>query len=356
MGTSAPKNGPRRVICTEITPTHRVPRSEERKTKVIARAIPQGSWRAKNRAQWWTAIRNAPEFALMRQDSQRTLKRLANLILWRTETNTMTSMPTWKLLANMAGITKATVARHLANLRAWGLLGVVATGRKGKSVDGEKPQNDAAIYVLCVPAPPKKTPTVDKNETPFLLTEEGGRNPTYAREEPKPFYPPNEPTAAATRRQSRANRIEAAREMRRRSFPLRQISSKHLAYVAKPLFEAGWSLNDVLWAIDHRPDGQRWPHDGASGIRNIAPWLRHRLAVWAPDGSVLLSPTQLDARRALQAAAERDITMKRIAQRRANQSAISATAAAGAALVRQALRAARQRVAASLQGPTEQVP
>jgi hypothetical protein len=48
-------------------------------------------------------------------------------------------------------------------------------------------------------------------------------------------------------------------------------------------FRAGWTVVDLAWAIDHRPDGTPWPHDGAHGVLNPRGWLAHRLRAWRDD-------------------------------------------------------------------------
>lgn len=340
LATGAPKNRPQRVS-----------RDREKHPAVVARAIPQGHRRAYRYSEWWKAILEHPEFAVLRSDSQRTLKRIADLLIWKTDRRTMTSMPTWKLLAKLAQVNRSTVARHIATLRSWGLLGVVATGRLGESVPGQPPTpNDAAVYVLCTPLPtPRQKPPVDGNRTPILLTEERRNNPTYARTrnaKPGPIYPGNAPVTAKTKTVARHRRILAAQEMQNRAFPLRRISARHLAQVCRPFFEAGWTLSDVLRAIDQRPDGSRWPHDGATGIRNVAPWLSRRLSVWMPhDGSPLPSASQLSRARSAQMAEQRRRVLEALEARRVDAPAARRLASMGADLARKAIRAAREATA-----------
>lgn len=336
LATNAPKNRPQRVS-----------RDREKHPAVVARAIPQGHRRAYRYSEWWKAILEHPEFAQLRSDSQRTLKRIADLLIWRTDRRTMTSRPTWKLLAKLAQVNRSTVARHIATLRSWGLLGVVATGRLGESVPGQPPTpNDAAVYVLCTPLPPpRQKPPVDGNRTPILLTEERRNNPTYARTrnaKPGLIYPGNAPVTAKTRTVARHRRILAAQEMQNRAFPLRKISARHLAQVCRPFFEAGWTLADVLKAIDQRPDGSPWPHDGATGIRNVAPWLSRRLSAWMPHGAPLPSASQLSRARSAQMAEQRRQVLAALEARRADAPAAQLQAKSGADLVRAAIRAARE--------------
>lgn len=106
--------------------------------------------------------------------------------------------------------------------------------------------------------------------------------------------------------------LAAARELQAGSFPLRRLSARHLRSVLRPFFAAGWTVPDVRYAIDTRPDGTPWPHSGADGVRHMAAWLRHRLGAWqGPDGPV---PSR-SQRAAATAAAQRE----RAAQRRAEE-------------------------------------
>ena len=115
---------------------------------------------------------------------------------------------------------------------------------------------------------------------------------------PAPLWPGRATTDAKTKRGTRANQLLAALTIQDRSFALRQISAKHLAYVCRPFFEAGWTVNDILEAIDHRPDGSRHRHDGADGVGNVAGWLAHRLGFWKCNGVVTYSPYQRREKRA----------------------------------------------------------
>jgi hypothetical protein len=55
---------------------------------------------------------------------------------------------------------------------------------------------------------------------------------------------------------------------------------------------AGQSASDLLWVIDHRPDGT--PHLGTDDyVRHPVGWLRHRLSFWLnPDGSRKPTPRE----------------------------------------------------------------
>jgi hypothetical protein len=130
--------------------------------------------------------------------------------------------------------------------------------------------------------------------------------------------------------------------MQYRSFALRAISAKHLAYVCRPWFEAGYTVNDILHAIDKLPDGTSHRHDGLDGAKDLAKLLRHRLSHWTENGTVVYSPYQRQAMRSRDAVA-RAIEVARAAKARAEapRRTFNETAAKGAALVRETLRKMR---------------
>ena len=80
--------------------------------------------------------------------------------------------------------------------------------------------------------------------------------------------------------------------------------------VIRPFFGAGWSVGDLMVAVDRRPDGSAWPHSGDRGVREPARWLIHRLAAWLDDGGVpLLSWRQERAAAHERLMAEREARM-----------------------------------------------
>ncbi len=74
--------------------------------------------------------------------------------------------------------------------------------------------------------------------------------------------------------------LTAAGELQRRLPVLRKITTKHVRSLTRVFFLAGWTPSDIAHAIDHRPTGQRWPHDGASGVENPGAWAAYRLGAW----------------------------------------------------------------------------
>ena len=71
---------------------------------------------------------------------------------------------------------------------------------------------------------------------------------------------------------------------------LRGVDFASLRTEAARLFSAGWTTEDVLHALGHRPDGEPWPvgpeHRGTA-------WLTARLRAWrTPDGDIRPSLSQ----------------------------------------------------------------
>lgn len=330
-GTSSP-----RVARTWRRPS----RENETSPLVIASAIPAGSQRIRRASQWIEHIEAAPGFALMRADAQRNMLAVAYALLHRSDRLHLTR-PTWGWLQDTTGLSRASVARYIARLREWGLLATVAPGRRGifapggsharlrpgaapiPATNGEgQPANDAAVYVLCEPATKTNIPieepddetSVDISETPPpYRVNEYPRTRTRAKGSPNswPLRGPDSSFRAAARLQggaawrhldpwplsvtpsSQDNRLAAAGEVQSRLPVLRRISTKHVRALLRPFFLAGWTPRDVIEAVDHRPDGTKWPHYGAKGVDNVGAWLTYRLNAWrSSDGQPHRSPTK----------------------------------------------------------------
>lgn len=311
-------------------PTRRVNRGRETQRELVLSAVPRGSLRAAHGGQVLAHLRRILDERGTRADGRRNrLKAMAYLIA-RTDYDTMTCRPGWQGIAEVVGCHHRTVGRYLAEFEAWGLLGRVAGGRQAQFAppgpDGER-INEAAVYVLCVPSPLALLRDVDKqsgdiNATPPAL---GGTYPerkeithTRAREKNPPMdvaspRVPNKgaasgahltqvpwrpeirwPAHRTTRR--KIQRLAAASEIYYRSFPLRSMSIKDIASCCRDFLLAGWTVSDVLHALDHKPDGTLWPHSGAPATKDawrMRGWLGHRLAAWrSSDGEPLRSRDQ----------------------------------------------------------------
>lgn len=315
-------------------------RERERGPLHIAAAIPAGATRLRRLSSFVELVDQRALEEDLRLDRRENLHRLALALLERAHpAGDGTTMPTWAFLAERLGCSRATVARLLALLKSWGLLGVVATGRSGACAPGgslarmkvhhsQVPAttagNEAAVYVLCQPRhlaaisaeeeaqQPRDSAPVDTNETPppiGVRVSPRTRAPETQPTQAEPLRGPNHratswpPTGAAWRTDplwsssitpsGKDNMLLAAGELQRRLPILRHITDRHVRSILRAFFLAGWTLGDVQLAIDRKPTDQPWSHDGAHGVGNVGAWLTYRLSAWRTHtGTVRRSPSQ----------------------------------------------------------------
>jgi len=141
----------------------------------IARAIPPGHRRAGQAHRWLARVRETA-LAEFRLDAAERRIGLATVAARQLDVATGTYAGGWDRLAHLVGVSRSTVARFLAWLRARSLLGVVSTGRRldtttplalvgdVRGPDGEA-VNEAAVYVPCEP----DTPTTRQPPDPGLV-------------------------------------------------------------------------------------------------------------------------------------------------------------------------------------------
>jgi hypothetical protein len=277
----------------------------------------------------------------------------------------LTSRPTWAVLCDRTGLSRRTVARWLSWLHTAGLLATVAHGTTSDFSPGilrAQPGEvvcEAAVYVLIRRAPLRIVDggQVNDDDSPSPVDETGtpswspkGTSPARARgdlrnreesrrERSVELWP------AGQRPATKNERHLAAAEAQRRNPLLRKISTAYVAALFREAHLAGWTLVDVLRAVDNQPDGSPWLH--TAEIRHVPGLIRHRLAAWRNDtgdgsGPFLSSPSQRarTERARLQALARARATA--YAERRA-ASTPSVEASRWADRVRAELRAARER-------------
>ncbi|MFC7582529.1 hypothetical protein ACFQYP_00970 [Nonomuraea antimicrobica] len=83
----------------------------------------------------------------------------------------------------------------------------------------------------------------------------------------------------------------------------------YLRWLLKPFLGAGWTVADVLHALDVRPDGSAWTYtwQSVNELRHIPGWVRHRLGAWLDeDGQVLPSRSQREMSAAARRRAEQE--------------------------------------------------
>jgi len=158
------------------------PRPGQRPRSALWAAVPAGYRPAVNLAHWVGAVTDAAQEGFRADAAQRRIE-LAWLVAKHTDWSTCTTRCGWELLADRGCVSRRTVARFLAWLRAEHLLAVVSTGRTGALTrpmalttppkparttttgDGgprgpggaeEGSGNEAAVYVLLEPVPPPR--------------------------------------------------------------------------------------------------------------------------------------------------------------------------------------------------------
>ena len=222
-----------------------------------------------------------------------------------------TSAPTWPVLVERTGLSRATVGRKLAWLGEHGLLVTIEHGstpgtraprrRRGRAlvvVEG----NRAAVYLLTAPLP-QEASTAGPTGVPECSTPGAGpaRRGGVTGETPKALSPWEReitPAGAPARARARGKRavrggaagedqrrspaggrcefsgyrhkvgglsrgaqraadLAVAERLRARSLDLREISDAAVRSVIRPFLAAGWGEEDLVHAIDHNPDGGR---------------------------------------------------------------------------------------------------
>lgn len=308
---------------------------------------------ATSQATWLRAVDEWINDLDMRSDGRENRRKVARILGFNADWKTLTTNTlTWSTISERTGMARATVARHLLALHEAGWIGRVAPGRSAaaKQAAGWKGDdaflNDAPVYALTEPV---DNTVVDINETPPTVS--GYKEfPARARAEEAPPGAASRPspTKAANRRQctvppdrtlpawpghvtpsSKDEKLLASREWVRLVPALNKLSDKHLRFLAKDFFNAGWTVRDLITALDTMPDGQahgqfvegHWvPYSGADGIpaARLGHWVSWRLNAWRdPSGTVRESPGQRRSRRTQAKAVEQAALRQAEAARRA---------------------------------------
>ena len=324
----------------------RVSTARETTNLVVAGGLPEGYERPADQARWRTQMRATLGPGQFRADRRATLTAVATALMRYADWDSLTSRPTWAVLIDhcvqdTGHGSRATIARAIATLIELKLIARVAGGRRGcYTPEGCRarshsrgrcltpdtcPASEAAVYVLIVPTRLRSVPTnratsshlaVDGNETPprwDVSEAHPVRAHTRRKDQNEPLrgthcrvpaqapataqvipnrHKPMWPGRATTGSQSA--RFAAAAELQRRLPVLRQISTRDVRSCLRAFFLAGWTIRDIEHALDWKPDGTRWPHDGADGIGpySVRGWLAHRLAPWTTEGTPRRSFTQ----------------------------------------------------------------
>jgi hypothetical protein len=318
---------------------------------VIAGVVPEGAQIPASGQRWMTAVLATAWMGRVRADRWLNVVQVVKALMTSCNYSLMTARPGWRFLMERTGLSRSTVASILADLHKHGCLATVATGRSATYQVGHVGQvreADQAVYVLCAPTAlldidartvdPESVVValddpgpVDETRTPRDLSSKKNI-PTHAREDfsrteplrgteiPAPtalaesdslreagLLAPSAPKARRAGRRAilQMRSQEVASEVRARIPVLRAISVRHVASVIRPFVAEGWSAADVVHAVDWNPGGQRWPHDGAKGVRRVDKWLAYRLVAWIDESGTPMASRAQTVQATAQARAQR---------------------------------------------------
>mgnify|MGYP000968017057 CR=1 FL=1 len=341
----------------------------ERSRLLVAASVPEGCVLAPRVSVWLEAVREVAEAHGLRDAQVATLVRVARGLCDWVDGASRTTRVVNHRVAELAGCCVRTVQRWLRRLEQWGLLGLVAGGRsarwaplaRSQDADGKvvlERRNEAAVRSLVVPEAmaadtpaPASTGASQASVGRGPVDNEGPAGPGCgSRCHPYPLLGNLDPRArarggpseglvplrgtetssgAAARpggrggpsrqrawwspRRTRSTEetvLGLARELQERLAVLRGCSDRYVMRVIKAFGEAGWSVGDLVVAVDRRPDGSAWPHSGDRGVREPARWLIYRLSAWLDDrGAPLASWRQESVREHERLMAEREARM-----------------------------------------------
>lgn len=338
----------------------------ERSRLLVAASVPEGCVLAPRVSVWLEAVREVAEARGLRDVQVVTVVRVARGLCDWVDGASRTTRVVNERVAELAGCCVRTVQRWLRRLEQWGLLGLVAGGRSARwaplarSQDAEgrvvlERRNEAAVRSLVVPegmaaAAPALASSSSAGRGP--VDNEGPAEPGCgSRCHPYPSLGILDPrtrargglggkglvplrgaeaflgAAARPGGRVRGDRQRAwwsprrtrsteeavlglARELQERLRVLRGCSDRYVMRVIRPFFGAGWSVGDLVAAVDRRPDGSAWPHSGDRGVREPARWLIHRLSAWLDGRGVPLASWRQERQAAHERAmAEREARM-----------------------------------------------
>lgn len=123
----------------------------------VLAVVPAGASVAGSQGAFLRAVEEHPDATLLRADAGEQLRAVAWVLASTASWTDLTARPTWLVLQERTGLSRASVARWLAWLRTRRLLGVVESGmtpRYAPMALAKDAPNRAALYVLCVPASP----------------------------------------------------------------------------------------------------------------------------------------------------------------------------------------------------------
>lgn len=276
--------------------------------------------------QWNHALKSRINISHRRADFRTTFENVCEAIAYAFNPETGILRTTWSALAKLASTSISSVQRVLRLLKEHQLITVIASGRSAAMAPkGQEKKNLAPVYGLTVPTPPSVAPTdsddsfYDDNgylfvtDCPSPLRDEKisyyraiheglfdqfckQRYALYAhthrdemekkRQGLEPIYP--------TIKAKKQALTHLARVLQHHCLDLRSLSAKAITEAAQPFFDAGWTVRDVLYALEYRPDNSAYNTKGATGMRSVKKWLILRMKAWSQKGKIMDSRTAVE--------------------------------------------------------------
>lgn len=252
----------------------------------------------------------------------------------------MTTRPTRALLAELASVSERTVTRIITYLRRRGWLALVEAGTTAAIRAGllfplidlyAGEGNRAAVYLLTIPtteAPlssiegtqdgqngpadqgqdadpitpdqdhktgvcinlsplpcsvvtPATTKTTTAGAHASARTRGSGESQTYRTKDSSTRGRIGIHSRVATGRWTQRDRLRAAEAARAADPVLETLSARAVRSLLTPWWAAGWTIADVIYALNFQPSGERWPARYlVSDLRNVTAWINWRLDHW----------------------------------------------------------------------------
>lgn len=285
-------------------------------------ATPAGHHITTEGTHWLSMVRNNYDLSTYRADFSQNFLAICRTLSEVIDYETGIVRLTWKFLAEKTGLSRRTIARVLHILKANKLLAVIASGRSAeKTPKGREKKNLAPVYALLTPTPPSSSAPdddsyYDENGNLFIT---GTPSPlrdrkisykqaitegifdifckqSYAR------YAHSHKDSLEKKRQSLKTEYPSqrqrnhalthlARTLQHHCYDLRSISAQAILEITTPFFENGWSVRDVLYALDYSPTNQPYNTRGATGMRSVKKWLELRMTQWMNHDEIMPSRT-----------------------------------------------------------------
>jgi hypothetical protein len=283
--------------------------------------------------EWFRALLGSEWYQQRRRDAASRLRGLLKELALRADWEDHSTWPTWERLQAASGWRRSSTAAALAELQRRGWLVRLERGTTPRfrpmalqHVEG----NRAAVYQLRIPtaeaesrnlptssseptSPTTWTPTHSPNQdlktSPVVPTRAitSINNPQVSapnRANDGPTGPSHEKKDlgyfAARVPVTRAEMLAAGLELQSADRALHRLSPRWIRSLMKRWWHAGWTNQDLLYALHHRPAATGKPEPvlacPANQLRRPDGWVRHRLSAWHDERGPLVAPS-VDASR-----------------------------------------------------------